>query len=221
MQYVLYIVAFCVVAGLIEKLANYYNSRQIRKRYSSVDMKTTYQYEKRSHLNKTDYTVEINYMGKIYRAIIENRKVYYLKDEGTKEYIGYYEEGKNGYMVKNSQGEDIGIVDKPDPTATISLSRLGTFERYRKNLVKVNNDPRSYISQELLENMYNDVLRKNKLIWLCAEAFEKVILDIDTSNVIAYSKSKDLVACSAGFVCLHYSKIYGSVYNNFYSSINY
>lgn len=227
MKYLFYLFALCIIAGIIEKIVFWFHDINRKEKdnsnsYACSESKST----ERNDLNKVNYTkvnytVEIKYLGKKYLAIVENQKVFYLNGNLEREYIGSYKLEGKCYKVENRQGGIIGTIDKPDSSALISLSRVGVLEDYKCNLKRANENTTSKIPQEIMDKMYNDVVRKNKLIWLCAEAFENCILDIDTDEVIASSNSNDLVACAAGFTCLHYAKIYGSKFNEFYSSINY
>ena len=221
MKYILYLILIVIGVDLIEKIIVW--CREPLKRNEEKTSITKTKMPPKPIAKESGcalYNVEVRHLGRSYKALAEGKKVYYL-DGNTKTYIGYYEPKGDGFEIKNKKGGVIGIVDKPTSTATISLSRLGVLEEYKKTLIKLKDDPKSGIPKEYIDKMYNDVVRNNKLIWLCAEAFDSAILDVDSYEVLASTKSKDLVANSAAFVCLHYEIIYGSNFNKFYSSINY
>lgn len=217
MSVIIGVLVVVVLFALVEYLANIYHisGRSInRTEYSKPTTKSVVEKE------KIPNCLTCRMCGEEYKARFENGIVYALP-KYTEEYeIGYYvlEDGQWKVRCISDKGE-IGKIMPSNTSALIYFNRLGDLERQR-NILKKISETSPWLTEEEQNRQYNQVAKKTKLTWLCAEVFEGFIQDVDTFDTIAISTSKDLVGAAAAFICLQYECVMDGKYHAFYSPIN-
>lgn len=131
-------------------------------------------------------------------ALFENGIVYCCPKNIEKFIIGYYEiKGSKLLVFCNKEKDElIAEIQVNNNSSNIYLSRLGQLNRFEK-LGFPKNPP-------------------VKLMYLCAESFENIVIDKESGEVVAEFSGSHSEAVAA-FACLHYETISKSKYHDFYT----